>query len=104
MLVTNDKCADKWTTVKNKSKSNTNIVSPSSFSTKNPSQANLQIRFDNLIVTEVNQIEIHESQDHTPINHHKRCETLSLDQERNKIINPEFVHLLQQQQKKISIG
>ena len=100
MLVTNDKCADKWTTVKNKSKSNTNIVSPSSFSTKNPSQANLQIRFDNLIVTEVNQIEIHESQDHTPINHHKRCETLSLDQERNKIINPEFVHLVQQQQKK----
>ena len=70
------------------------------FSTKNPSQANLRIRFDNLIVTEVNQIEIHESQDHTPINHHKRCETLSLDQERNKIINPEFVHLLQQQQKK----
>ena len=27
-----------------------------------------------LIVTEVNQIEIHEPQDHTPTNHHKRCD------------------------------
>ena len=27
------------------------------------------------MVTEVNQIEIHKSQDHTPTNRHKRCET-----------------------------
>ena len=43
-------------------------------SPKNPSPVNLQNRFDNLIVTEVNQIEMHESQDHTPTNHHKPCE------------------------------
>ena len=34
----------------------------------------MQNRFDNIIVTEVNQIEIHEPQDHTPTNHHKHCE------------------------------
>ena len=27
------------------------------------------------MVTEVNQIEIHKSQDHTPTNRHMRCET-----------------------------
>ena len=43
-------------------------------SPKNPSPVNLQNRFDNLIVTEVNQIEIHQPQDHTATNHHKRCE------------------------------
>ena len=43
-------------------------------SPKNPSPINLQNRFDNLIVTEVNQIEIHEPHDHTLTNHHKRCE------------------------------
>ena len=66
---------DKWKTVKTKSKNNINIPPPSSLSPKNPSPVNLQNRFDNLIVTEVNQIEIHEPQDHTPTNHHKRCET-----------------------------
>ena len=65
---------DKWKTVKTKSKNNINIPPPSSLSPKNPSPVNLQNRFDNLIVTEVNQIEIHEPQDHTPTNHHKRCE------------------------------
>ena len=56
------------------SKNNTNIASPSSVSPKNPSPESLQNRFDNLIVTEVNQTEIHEPQDHTPTNKHKRCE------------------------------
>ena len=74
MLITNDICADEWKTVKTKPKNNTTIASPSSVSPKNPSPVNLQNRFDNLIVTEVNQIEIHEPQDHTPTNHHKRCE------------------------------
>ena len=37
-------------------------------SPKNPSPVNLQNRFDNLIVTEVNQIGIHELQDHAPTN------------------------------------
>ena len=69
MLITNDKCADGWKTVKTNFKNNTNIVSPSSVSPKNRSTVNLQ----NLMVTEVNQIEIHKSQDHTPTNHHKRC-------------------------------
>ena len=44
-------------------------------SPKSPLPVNLQNLFDNLIVSEVNQIEIHESQDHTSTNHHKRCET-----------------------------
>ena len=35
---------------------------------------NLQNRFDKLIVTKVNQIEIHEPQDATATNHHKRGE------------------------------
>ena len=69
MLITYDKYANEWKTVKTKSKNNTNIASP-----KNPSPVNLQNRFDNRIVTEVNQIEMHESQNHTPTNHHKRCE------------------------------
>ena len=43
-------------------------------SSKNHFPVNLQNRFDNLIVTEVDQIEIHEPQDHTPTNHHKRYE------------------------------
>ena len=43
-------------------------------SPKNPSPINLQNQFDNLTVTEVNQIEIHEPHDHTLTNHHKRCE------------------------------
>ena len=60
--------------MKTKSKNNTNIASPSSVSPKNPSPESLQNRFDNLIVTEVNQTEIHEPQDHTPTNKHKRCE------------------------------
>ena len=71
MLITNDKCADEWKTMKTKSKNNTNIAS---MSPKNPSLVNLQNRFDNLIVTEVNQIEIQEPQNHAPTNHHKRCE------------------------------
>ena len=74
LLITNDKCTDEWKTVKTKSKNNTNIASPSSVSPKILSPINLQNRFDNLIVTEVNQIEIYESQEHTPTNHHKRCE------------------------------
>ena len=74
MLITNNKCNDEWKTVKSKSKNNTNIESPSSVSPNNPSPVNLQTQFDNLIVTEVNQIEIHEPQDHAPTNHHKRCE------------------------------
>ena len=43
-------------------------------SPKNLSPVNLQNQFDNLIVTEVSQVKIHELQDHTPTNHHKRCE------------------------------
>ena len=74
MLIRNDKCIDEWKTVKTKFESNTNIVSPSSLSPKNPLPVDLQNQFDNLIVTQVNQIEIHEPQDHTPTNHHKRCE------------------------------
>ena len=74
MLITNGKCADEWKTVKTKSKNNTNIASPSTVSPKNPSPVNLKNRLDNLIVTKLNQIEINESQDHTPISHHKRCE------------------------------
>ena len=74
MLITNDKSTDEWKTVKTKSKNNTNIASPSSLSPKNPSTVNLQNRFDNLIVAEINQIEINEPQDHTPTIHHKRCE------------------------------
>ena len=73
MLITNDKCADEWKTVKTKSKDDRNIASPSTVSTKNPSSVNLKNRFDNLIVTKLNQIEINESQDHTPTNHYKRC-------------------------------
>ena len=52
MLITNDKCAKEWTTVKTKSKNNTNIASPSSVSPKGPSPVNLRNRFDNLMVTE----------------------------------------------------
>ena len=74
MLITNDKCANEWKTVKIKSKNNANIASPSSVSPKYPSSVNLQHRFDNLMVTEVNRIEIYESQDHTPPSHNKRCE------------------------------
>ena len=74
MLITNEKCADEWKAVKIKSKNNTNIASPSSVSPKNPSPVNLQNRFDNLAVIEVNQIEIHEYQYHTPTNHHRCCE------------------------------
>ena len=74
MLIINDKCADEWKTVKTKSKNNTNIESASTVSPKNPSPVNLKYRFGNLIVTKLNQIDINESQDHTPTNHHKRCE------------------------------
>ena len=59
--------------MKIKCKNNPNIASPSSVSPKNSTPVNLQNRFDNLMVTEVNQIETHESQDHAPTNHHKRC-------------------------------
>ena len=48
-------------------------------SQKNPSAINLQNRFDNLIVTKVNQIEIYEPQDHTTTNYHKRCEITSTE-------------------------
>ena len=92
MLITNDKCTDGWKTVKAKSNNNTNIASPTSVSPKNPSPINLQNRFDNLNrfdkpqnrfdkpnlinykIDLINQIEIHEPYDHTPSNHHKRCE------------------------------
>ena len=74
MLITNDKCADEWKTVKSESKNNKNMASPSSVSPKSPSPVSLQNQFDNLIVTEVNQMKIHELQDHTPTNHRKRCE------------------------------
>ena len=74
MLITNEKCTNEWKTVKSKSKNNTNMTSPSSVLPKNPWPVNLQNRFDNLIVAKVSQIEIHEPQDHTPTNHHKRCE------------------------------
>ena len=43
-------------------------------SPKSYSPVNLQNRFDNLIVTEGNQLEIHEPQDHIRTNHHKHCE------------------------------
>ena len=59
--------------MKTKFKDITNIETPSSVSPKNPSPANLQNRFDN-VITEVNQIEIHKLQNHTTTNHHKRCE------------------------------
>ena len=61
MLITNDKCAGEWKTVKTKSRNNANIASPSSVSPRNLSSVNFQNRFDNLMVTEVNQIEIHGS-------------------------------------------
>ena len=54
MLITNDKRADEWKTVKTKSKNNINIASPSTVSPKNPSPVNLKNRFDSLIVTELN--------------------------------------------------
>ena len=73
ILITNDKFANEWKTVKTKFKDITNIETPSSVSPKNPSPANLQNRFDN-VITEVNQIEIHKLQNHTTTNHHKRCE------------------------------
>ena len=97
MLITNDKCADEWKTVKTKSKNNTNIASPSTVSPKNPSPVNLKNRFDNLIVTELNQIEINESQDHTPTNHHKCCEITNTKSKSRveKIINIAFVILMQ---------
>ena len=97
MLITNDKCADEWKTVKTKSKNNTNIASPSTVSPKNPSPVNLKNRFDNLIVTELNQIEINESQDHTPTNHHKRCDITNTKSKSRaeKIIHIAFVHLMQ---------
>ena len=60
--------------MKTKSKNNTNIASPSTVSPKNPLPVNLKNRFDNLLVTKLNEIEINESQDDTPTNHHKRCE------------------------------
>ena len=74
MLITNDKYTGQRKTVKTKSKNNTNVASPSSVSQKNPSPINLKNWFDNLIVNEVNQIENHEPQDHTPTNYHKHCE------------------------------
>ena len=61
MLITNVKCANEWETVKIKFKNNPNLASPSSVSPKNSSPVNLQNRFDNLMVIEVNQIETHES-------------------------------------------
>ena len=60
--------------MKTKSKNNTKIASPSTVSPKNPLPVNLKNRFDNLIVTKLNEIEINESQDDSPTIHHKRCE------------------------------
>ena len=91
MLITNDE----WKTVKTKSKNNTNIASPRSVSSKNPLPVNLQNRFNNLIITEANQIEILESQNYIRTNHHKRCEIASLHQRQKKIIPTTFVHLMQ---------
>ena len=42
MLITNDKCADEWKTVKTKSKNNTNIASRSTVSPKTPAPVNLK--------------------------------------------------------------
>ena len=78
MLITNDKCADEWKTVKTKFKNDTNIASPSSVSPKNPLPVNLQNGFGNLMITEVNQIEIHETKDHTEPN-------ASLNQKQKKV-------------------
>ena len=55
--------------MKIKFKNNTNIVSPSSVLRKYLSPENFQNRFDSLMVTEVSQTEIHESQDHIPTNY-----------------------------------
>ena len=60
MLIANGKCANEWKTVKTKSKNNTNIASPSTVSPKILLPVDLKNRFDNLIVTELNQIEINE--------------------------------------------
>ena len=97
MLITNDKSADEWKTVKTKSKNNTNIASPSSVSPKYHSPVNLQNRFENLIVTAVKRIEILEPQNHTPTNHHRDFEITipSLNQEQKKVIYTAFVHLMQ---------
>ena len=65
MPITNDKCTDELKTVKTKCENNTTIASLSSMSRKNPSLANFGNRFYNLMLTEVNQIEIHEPKDHT---------------------------------------
>ena len=80
MLITNDKCVDEWKTVKSKFENNTNIASPSSVSPKNPFPVNLQNPFGNLMVTEVNQIEIRETKDHTESN-------ASLNQKQKKVIS-----------------
>ena len=61
--------------MKTKSKNNTNLASPSSVAPENPLPVNLQNRFDNQMFAEVNQIEIHKSQVHTPTNHHRRFES-----------------------------
>ena len=74
MLITKVKCTDQWKTVKTKCENNTTIAFLSSMSPKNPSLANSGNRFYNLMFTEIKQIEIHESKDHTSTNHHKRCE------------------------------
>lgn len=94
MLITNDKFANEWKTMKTKFMNNTKIASSSSVSPKNPSSVNSQNRFDNLIVNDVSQIKIHGLQDRIPTNHHKRCETTNTKSKSRaqKIIHTGFVH------------
>ena len=67
-------------------------------SLKNHFSVNFQNKFDNLIVTAVNEIELHESQDHKPTKYHKRCEianTKTKSRVDKKKIHTGFVHLMQ---------
>ena len=97
MLITNDNCTDDRKTVKSKCKNNTNIASSSFLSSKISLAVNLQNRFDNLIVTEIKQSEIHKPQDHKPTNHHKLCEITNAKSKSRaeKIISTASVHLVQ---------
>ena len=74
MLITGDKCRNKWKVVKNdKSEKNTNKTSAYSILSKVPSPVNLQNRFSSIMVTEERSIE-NESQVQMPTNYHQRIE------------------------------
>ena len=57
-IIRNEKCADKWKLVKTKFKNNTHKAPASLMSPKKIFVSKFVNRFNNVIVTEVNQIEI----------------------------------------------